>query len=69
VSGPLGSSISSVVASGVGVGGVGVSDLLAEPSFAGTASKVFRFAHMLDFEASVAAMSLEDIADVLASAD
>ena len=64
MSGPLGSSISGVVASGVGV-----SDLLAEPSFVGTASKVFRFAHMLDFKASMAAMSLEDIADVLASAN
>jgi len=69
VSSPLGSSISSVVASGVSVGGVSVSDLLAEPSFVGTASKVFRFAHMLDFKASVAAMSLEDIADVLTSAN
>jgi len=64
VSGPLGSGIGGVVASGVSV-----SDLLAEPGFAGTASEVFGFAHMPDFEASVAAMSPEDIADVLASAD
>jgi len=69
VSGPLGPSVASVVASGVGVGGVGVGDLLADPSFAGMVSKVFRFAHMLDFEASMAAMSLEDINDVLASAN
>ena len=63
------SSISGVVASGVSVGGVSVGDLLAGPRFAGTVSKVFRFAHMPDFKALVAAMSLADIADVLASAD
>ena len=55
--------------SGVGVGGVSAGDLLADPRFAGTVSKVFGFAHMLDFEASVAAMSPADIADVLAGAD
>ena len=54
---------------GVGVGGVGAGDLLANPRFAGTVSEVFGFAHMPDFEASVAAMSPEDIADVLAGAD
>ena len=69
MSGPLGSSISGVVTSGVSIGRVSVSDLLADPSFAGTVSKVFRFAHMLDFKASIAAMSLEDIMDVLASAN
>ena len=74
MSGPPGSGIAGVVASGVGAGGVGVGgvsagDLLAGPRFTGTVSKVFRFAHMPDFEASVAAMSLADIADVLASAD
>ena len=74
MSGPPGSGIAGVVASGVGAGGVsaggvGVGDLLADPGFAGTVSEVFGFAHMPDFEASVAAMSPEDIADVLAGAD
>ena len=69
MSGPFGPGISGVVAGGVGADGVGVGDLLADPSFAGTVSKVFRFAHMPDFEASVAAMSPVDIADVLAGAD
>jgi len=32
-------------------------------------SKVFRFAHMLDFKASIAIMSLENIKDVLTSAN
>ena len=63
------SSIGGVVASGVGAGGVGVGDLLADPRFAETVSKVFGFVHMPDFEASVAAMSPADIADVLAGAD
>ena len=69
VSGPPVSSIGGVVASGVSAGGVSVGDLLAGPRFAGTVPKVFRFAHMPDFKALVAAMSLADIADVLASAD
>ena len=67
MSSPLGSSNSSVVASGVSVGRV--SGLLVDPSFVGMVSKVFRFAHMLDFKASIAVMSLEDIKDVLASAN
>jgi hypothetical protein len=69
VSGPLGPSVARVVAGGVSVGGVGVGDLLADPIFAGIVSKVFRFARMLDFKASMAAMSLEDINDVLTSAN
>jgi len=64
VSGPLGPSVARVVASGVSVG-----DLLANPIFIGMVSKVFRFARMLDFKASVAAMSLEDINDVLTNAN
>ena len=69
VSGPLGPGVAGVVAGGVGAGGVGVGDLLADPVFAGMVSEVFGFARMPDFEASVAAMSPEDIDDVLAGAD
>lgn len=64
MSGPSGSGISGVVAGGVGAG-----DLLADPDFAGMVSEVLGFAHMPDFEASVAAMSPDDLEDVLAGAD
>jgi len=38
-----------------------------DPSLIGIVSKVFRFMHILDFKASIAVMSLEDLKDVLTS--
>jgi hypothetical protein len=69
VSSPLGPSVTRVVISRVSVGRVSVGNLLVDLIFVGIVSKVFKFMRMLDFMASIATMSLEDINDVLTSAN